>query len=134
MKKALSVVAGVIAGGLTVFIVEAIGHVIWPPPEGVDLSDPESLATLMDIAPFGALVAVVVAWIVGAVAGGFVAGKISADPGYLPSILTGGVLMIFGVLTMMSFPHPIWMWVLGIVAPVPSAWYGGRLAGHGNLE
>jgi len=134
MKKILPVVAGVIAGGITVFIVESIGHLIWPPPEGIDITDPEGLAQLMDVIPIGALVFVVIAWIAGAIAGGFVAGKMAKDPSYLPGIITGAVLMVFGVMTMVSVPHPIWMWIFGIVAPVPSAWYGSKLAGTAPSE
>ncbi len=134
MKKILPVVAGVIAGGITVFIVESIGHLIWPPPEGIDITDPEGLAQLMEVIPTGALVFVVIAWISGALSGGFVAGKLAKDPSFLPGILTGAILMVFGVITMATVPHPIWMWIFGIVVPVPSAWYGSKLAGIDSSE
>ena len=129
MKKALSVLAGVIAGGITVGIVESLGHLIWPPPEGTDLTNPEALAAIMDTIPTAAIAAVLVAWVCGAIVGGFTAGKIAKDPGYLPSIFAGAILMLLGVITMIAIPHPIWMWVLGIALPVPAAFYGGKLAG-----
>ena len=129
MNKALSILAGVIAGGITVFIVESIGHLIWPPPAGVDMTDPDQLATIMDTIPFAAKAAVVVAWGCGSFVGGFVASKISKDPGNVASLLTGGVLLLFGVMTMFAFPHPIWMMVAGVLLPIPCAYAGAQIAG-----
>ena len=129
MKKVLPIVAGFLAGAVTVFIVESIGHTIWPPPEGIDLSDPESLAILMESVPFGAMAFVVLGWILGALSGGFTAGRIAKDPGYLPSILVGALLMVVGIVTMFMIPHPAWMWIMGVMVPVPSAWFGGKMAG-----
>ena len=54
MRAAFAGIAGVIAGIVIVFGAEAVGHMIFPPPEGVDLSDPEQLAAIMDQIPLGA--------------------------------------------------------------------------------
>lgn len=83
----------------------------------------------MDTISMGALLFVLPAWITGAFVGGFVAGKIAEDNTFMASIFTGAVLTLFGIMTMMAIPHPWWMWLFGIVAPVPSAWWGGQLAG-----
>jgi hypothetical protein len=127
MKKALSIVAGVIAGGITVGIVESLGHLIWPPPAGTDITNPEELAAIMHTIPTAALIAVLVAWACGAWVGGLTTGIISKDPSHLPSILTGAVLMTLGIITMITIPHPIWMWILGIALPIPAAFYGAKV-------
>lgn len=66
----LAVVAGVVVAVVIVFVFEAAGHSIWPPPPGLDVSDPEALKALMPSIPIGAKVAVVVAWVAGAFGGG----------------------------------------------------------------
>ncbi|MDA0683133.1 MAG: hypothetical protein O2797_03910 [Bacteroidetes bacterium] len=129
MKRLLSIIAGVVVGGIVVGIVESVGHLIWPPPPGLDITNPDDLARLMESIPAGALVFVVLGWTLGAIAGGFTAGKISEDPTYLPSIFAGGILMTLGIVTLFMIPHPVWMWIMGIVLPVPCAWWGGRWAG-----
>ena len=50
MRKFLGVVAGVVALGVTVLIVEMIGHTIWVPPAGVDVSEPVQLAVAAPLA------------------------------------------------------------------------------------
>lgn len=129
MKKALSVLAGIASGFVVVFAIEAVSHTIWPPPTGVDVTNPEDLAQIMDSIPTAAIVAVLIAWILGALVGGFVAKKVDNSEGSLPSIITGLLLMCAGIGTMIMIPHPAWMWILGIAAPIPSALFGAKLAG-----
>lgn len=129
MKKIVPVLAGVISAVITVFLVEGISHSIWPPPEGIDISNPEDLAILMETIPLPAIVAVLVAWILGAFVGGLIARKVDNSPDNSSSLITGGIVVIFGILTMMTIPHPAWMWVFGILTPIPAALFGARLVG-----
>ncbi len=130
MKKVVPIFAGVVTAIIIVFLVEGLGHTMWPPPEGLDITNREDLAVLMETIPTAAIAAVLVAWIVGAFAGGFVARKLDSSPDSTSSLITGGVVMIFGVLTMMTVPHPIWMWIFGVLTPIPAAMFGAKLAGE----
>jgi hypothetical protein len=125
IRKILGVVAGVVAGGLVVFAVEAVGHAVFPPPPGLDTSDPETMKTMMQSLPVGALLCVVVAWVLGAFAGGAVAALVGRSLG--PALVTGALQLLFGIVTMVMIPHPLWMIALGIVLPLPAAWAGGTL-------
>ena len=114
--------AGVVIAGLLVWVVEMIGHSIFPVPEGPDFSDIEAL-------PIGALLAVVVAWIVGAIGGTFAACRIATAPPYIYAILVGGFILL-GIGFMLSIiPHPTWMAVTGVVGTIVGAWLGMFLAG-----
>jgi len=77
MRKFLGVLAGLAALVVVVWIVEAVGHGIWPPPPGVNLADPAQLAGLMDKIPLAAKIAVVAAWFLGAIAGAWVANRVA---------------------------------------------------------
>lgn len=125
LRKILAVVAGVVTCVLVVFVVEAIGHLVYPPPPGVDLHDPEAVKSLISTLPAGALLFVVLAWVLGAFAGGAVAGLIGRS--LVPAILIGAIELLFGIMTMVMIPHPVWMIALGVLLPIPSAWAGGRL-------
>lgn len=128
LKKLLGILAGMVAGGLTVGIVESVGHMIFPPPAGVNAADPEALATIMDQIPVGAKLAVIAAWAAGSLVAGWVAAKIAAPAGMLPALVAGAVLLAGGLYSLVTIPHPVWMAALGILVPLPMAWAGARLA------
>mgnify|MGYP007070581564 CR=1 FL=1 len=126
LRRMVGLIVGIFAGALMVALIEAAGQKIFPPPPGADLKDPAQLRALMSQLPVGALVSVVVAWVLGAVAGGQIAMGIARDPRV--SLAVGFFLTVMGAMTMSSFPHPIWMWIAGLLLPVPSAWLGARLS------
>jgi hypothetical protein len=134
VKNLLAVVAGVIVGGLMVAVMEIIGHSLFPPPPGLDASNPASLAKLMEQVPMGAKLSVVVAWAVGSLAAGFVAGKLASFNGSTMALIAGGVLLCAGGYTMIAIPHPVWMVIAGLLVPLPSAYAGWRLTAKSRTE
>ena len=128
MRKLLGVIAGVVALGVTVWIVEMISHMIWAPPAGVDVSDPAQLAKLMDMVPLEAKIAVVVAWFLGAFAGAWVGAKVAQwAPAGLIVVLVG---IGFGAMTLIMIAHPLWMQVAAVVAPLVGGWVATKLPGR----
>ena len=81
--------------------------------------------------PLGALIAVLVAWALGSVTGGWVAAKLAAEARVAHAMVVGVVLVVCGVATMLMIPHPVWFWVAGIVVPLACALLGARVAGAG---
>lgn len=128
-RSVLAVFVGIVVAVLAVFIVESVGHVVFPPPPGVDVSDPEALRELMERIPAGALAFVLLAWVLGSFLGGFTAAKIAVQHRLACALIVGVVMLGAGGMTMMMIPHPLWMMVLGVLLPVPAAWVGARLAG-----
>jgi hypothetical protein len=125
VKTILAVLAGVIAGGAIVFVTEAVGHSLFPPPADIDLSNPEDVKRLMASLPAGAFVMVLVGWFLGSLAGAFVAYSISGKP-----VAAWAVAAIFILFTAMNFamiPHPAWMIAAGLLIPLASAWLALRL-------
>lgn len=125
VRNILAAVAGVIVAGLVVGIVEAVGHLIFPPPAGLDITNPDDQARLMEIIPLGAKIAVVVAWFMGALAGIATARKISnrSWPAWVPMLL----MIAASVWTTTLFPHPVWMVVCAVVLPLIALYLVGRL-------
>ena len=62
-------VAGVIIAFALVWIVEAIGHMIYPPPADLDFGNTDVMRAYVDTLPLGALLSVAIAWFVGAFGG-----------------------------------------------------------------
>ena len=125
LRNILGVFIGIAAGVVVVGLIESIGHWIYPPPPGIDVTDPEALARLMHEIPLGAKLAVVIAWALGALAGGYMAALISRQAIW-PPLIVGVIILAAGAYTLYAIPHPLWMAVVGILVPVPAALLGGR--------
>ena len=108
MRSAFAAIAGVVAGIVIVFVAEAIGHMIFPPPEGVNLSDPEQLKAIMSEIPLGAKIAVLVAWGLGTFGGGVI-GVLLAGRKAWPAAVVAIVMLAAAGFTLYAIPHPLWM-------------------------
>lgn len=127
-RTILGVVAGLATMVAIITVVELLGAQLFPPPAGVDMQDPQAFATAITEMPMGALAIVVVAWVLGAFAGGWVAARIAtAHPRAAATVVA--LAVVAGVVVMMlTLPHPMWMGLLGLVLPVPASLAGARLA------
>ncbi len=128
LRSVLSVVIGVIAASVIILLVNRAGHIIYPPPAGLDPMDPASMASV----PLAAKIAVVLAWFAGALGGGVVASLIAKRWAPAAWVVASTILLLAGV-TMMQFPHPLWMMIGAVVATgaggflavkLTSAYYG----------
>lgn len=115
-------------GAVAAFLVESVGHIVYPPPEGTDLSDPEQLRTIMESVPTGALLFVLGAWAIGSYLGGMVA-TILARAAQWPGVAVGGLMLLGGIYTMIIIPHPWWMAAAGVIVLFVPAWIAARQFG-----
>lgn len=127
-------ILGVLAGLATMFLVimciEYVGHMVYPPPPGLNPMVTEDLSAIMASQPAAAKAFVVVAWVVGAFAGGWVAARISRTYPRAAAVIVA-LMVVAGVVGMiLQLPgHPRWMAALGLLLPIPAALLGARLAG-----
>ncbi len=128
VRTVLAVVAGSVVAGVVVAIIESFGHVIYPPPPGLDPSDREALRAAMENAPAGALVLVLIAWAGGTLAGGWVAARLAARSPLAHGLVVGAILLGGGLFNMIMIPHPAWFSVAGLLVFLPAAYLGVRLA------
>ena len=127
MKTILAVVAGVVVGGAIVFVSEAVGHSLFPPPADINLANPEDVKRLMASLPAGAFAMVLLGWLLGSLAGALVALRIARRPA-----AAWAVAVVFILATTANFfmiPHPAWMIAAGLLIPLASAWLALRLGG-----
>lgn len=125
LRSILGVIAGTVSAVAIVLAVETVGHLLYPPPPGTDLSDPAALAKIIDVLPAGALVAVMIAWIAGALGGGAVAAAIARRP--WPAWVVGALMLAGGLWSMVVIPHPVWMQAGLAPATLLPAWIAGQL-------
>ncbi len=117
-------VVGVIVASVLVWVVQKIGHTLYPPPTDLNLADAEALRDYVASLPVGALLFVAAAWFVGATAGTCAACAIgTAKPMYL-AVVVGGFVFIAASANLVMIPHPIWFSVLGLVGILVGAGLG----------
>ena len=132
-RNILAVVLGILAAGVTVFLVEIAGHFLLPAPPGVDPTNPDSMRANAANLPLTSLVAVLVAWSAGSFVGGLVAAFISREQKMLCALIAALFIIGSGIATMVMIPHPIWFWIAGVVLPFPSALAATRLRRTRNV-
>src|SRR5687767_14115341 len=106
MRLGLGIVAGLVVAFLCIFAVEWVGHSLYPPPAGLDASDPADQARLMAAMPGAAKAMVLLAWFAGTLAGAWTANRIAGRglAGWVVALLA----IAAGVATMLMIPHPAW--------------------------
>lgn len=127
MKNFLSVLAGVIAGFIVVFIGDATCEKLYPVPPGIDLSNKLVMLTYVSTIPIYVLVIMVLFWLFSSFVGGLLAARINRPQWKRSCLITGGILLAAAVLNMAMIPHPMWMLVTALIGYIPAAFFGGYL-------
>jgi len=109
LRSILAVIVGSIVAMVPVSIVEMIGQAIYPPPET------------------GAMVAVLIAWQVGAFFGGAAAALVAGPGRCLHAAIIGVFILLLSVAMMMISPYPDWMKVAGLLLPLPISLLAGKI-------
>jgi hypothetical protein len=134
-RTLLGALLGLVVAVVTIMVIQWAGHLLFPPPPGLDPRSTAEMATLIGGMPTAALWFVVGAWVVGAFDGGFVAALVAGKRRPWLAALAPALLVVAGVVAMMlEMPsHPRWVAVLGLLLPVPvalaGAWLAARLRG-----
>jgi MFS family permease len=132
VKAIVRALLGVLAGLVVMFVVitaiEYVAHQIFPPP-GLDPRNPADLAAVLASQPVAGLAMVVLAWVCGAFAGGWLAARISTVWPRAAAVIIALVVMSGVVGMIVQLPaHPKWMSMLGLLLPIPAALLAARLA------
>jgi hypothetical protein len=127
-RSIFAVLAGILAGGALVFLIEIPGMLIHPLPPGTNLSDREALKQHMAEAPPAAQVLVAVAWTLGPLVGSWLAASIARQARLVHAVLVGMFFLAADMINIRSLPHPLWLNVVGVIAPIVASWIGGWLA------
>jgi hypothetical protein len=136
--RILRSLGAVFAGLLTVVVLvtvgEALGHWLFPMPPGIDTRNTESVRVAMEAGkiPLATLASVLVAWLVAALGGSWVAAR-QAGCAPLAHGLTVGAIelaLALALIMLLSIPHPLWIWAAALVGIPGAAWLGAWLAGR----
>jgi hypothetical protein len=129
LKNVLAVIVGWLGGSVINMSLVELGHKVFP-IEGADLNDIEELIAIMATLDARYFIFPFLAHALGTLVGALIAGRIAATHKMKFSIAIGGLFLLGGIFmaSLMSF-DPIWFSAADIlIAYIPMAWIGGKLA------
>lgn len=127
IRNIVAVIIAFVVGGVFVFSVEALGHRIYPLPEGMDKNNYEQVAEYVKTAPLGALLFVLLAQSSGSFIGGLVTGILGGSRYTLLALIYGVLALTMAAITVSLIKHPAWMTALALILPIPLALLGSKL-------
>ncbi len=123
-KNIAAGIAGVVIAMALVWLVEKIGHAVYPPPPDLNFADPDAMRAYIETLPLGALLFVAAAWFIGTLCGTCAACAIGTAKPMIFAMVVGGLMLIATIMNLVMIPHPLWFSVLGIVGIIVAAWLG----------
>lgn len=133
VKMVLAVIAGLFVGGLVNFGLITLSPMVIPPPEGVDVTDVNSLKENMHLFKTKHFIFPFLAHALGTLVGAFTAAKIAGVKQINLGLIVGAVFLLGGISMVMSVPSPTWFNVLDLAgAYFPMGWLGAKLASNNN--
>lgn len=124
LRNILAAVAGALAGGLVIMLVQLVNWLLHPPPAGLDISDQAAMAAHMAAAPLSALLVVLLSYLLGVTAGAWLAARLSANCHWRQGIIVGVLFFFASIGNLMKLPHPVWFWIANLVIVPVAAWTG----------
>jgi hypothetical protein len=126
-RKIFAVVLGVVVAVVVIIAIEALGHAVYPVPEGLDITNTEAMQAYVAGLPIGALLFVMGAWLVATLAGGLLACFIARETPLVYSAIVGGLVLLGTIINLISIPHPSWFSITSLLAIIAMIFVTGRL-------
>lgn len=131
LRNILAVIFGLLIGlAVNMAIVMFSGYVI-PPPEGVDVTNMESLKLSLHLFEPRHFIMPFIAHAFGSFSGALIAALIAANYKMRIALAIGVLFLIGGITNIFMPPSPLWFTVLDLAgAYIPMGWLGGFLILH----
>jgi hypothetical protein len=133
VRNVAAALAGIITAFVMIMLIEELGHIIYPPPADLDVSNPDVMRPYIATLPFLALLFPMIAWVVATFAGTVLACKIGTANPLLFAATVGGLVLAGTIANLIMIKHPLWFSLVSLVAVAASAWIAARVSsGPGN--
>jgi len=128
IRNAAAIIGGIVIAFLTVMLVDMLNHTIYPPPPGLDFSDPDAIRPYLDTLPIGAFLLIMASSVVAACVGTLVASYAGTIRPRNCAIIVGGMVFAATVANFILIQHPTWLAIATLLGVVVSAWLAMQLA------
>ncbi len=127
-----ALIAGIVTAFASIYLIEMLGHTLYPPPPDLDFSNPEAIRPYIATLPIIALLFPMFGWFIGAFAGSLVANFCGDAKPYVFAGIVGGLVLAATIANLIMIPHPLWFSITSLIGIVASAWLAARIAVTGN--
>lgn len=114
---------GILVSCLVAAGVILLAQQLFPVPEMPAGQEPDA----SDPVPLVVLLTYPAAFTLGAFFGSAAAGRLARRKWQPVVVTVGSVMLVAAVVTLLQFPQPLWIWMVGVLAPIPAAWMGGLM-------
>ena len=128
LRTVLGALAGIITAVVTIMFMDFLSHSIYPPPAGIEIMDTEALNAYLAAAPVGALVIMLVGYLIATFDGVFVACLIGRIQPFIYALIIGVLMLAATASNLIMLQHPTWFSVSAIVGIIVSAALAWQLA------
>jgi hypothetical protein len=127
IRNILAVILGLVVGmAVNMALVMLNGYVLFPMPDGMDMSDPEKMNAYIADLPTMAFFVVLAAHLGQSFVGGWIAARLGTSHPMLLAMIVGLAALAGGIMNMMIIKGPDWMFIeLPLYLVV--AWLAGRM-------
>lgn len=130
VRNVLAVIAGAVVGAIVNGALITVSPMVVPPPEGVDVTSPESIAAGMHLFETRHFVMPFLAHALGTLAGAFTAFRLASTHKAQMAFVVGALFLVGGIWAATMIPAPTWFIALDLIgAYLPMAWLATRLGG-----
>ncbi len=128
LRSVIVVVLSLVAGTVVISLVQAVNAMVFPPPPGLDFTDPVSVQKMVDAMSIGAWIGLELSYVFGCLTCGLLIGTFAASRPMLLAAIAGLVFTLAGFANMAWIPTPMVMAVVTTLTYVPCALLGASLA------
>ncbi|MBB1088628.1 hypothetical protein H4F99_09020 [Lysobacter sp. SG-8] len=131
VRNVLGVVLGLVVGSAVNMAIISFGPMLVPPPAGVDVMDPDSLAQGMHLFEPKHFLVPFLAHALGTLVGATIASAVAARRKGVMAAVVGVFFLAGGIAAATMIPAPAWFIALDLLlAYLPMAWLGHWIAGR----
>lgn len=128
VKNVLAVIAGIFLGSAVNMGIIMISGSIIRPPDGVDVTDMESLKSSMHLFEAKHFLFPFLAHALGTLVGAFTAASIAASHKMKFALAIGAFFLVGGIMNAFMLPAPTWFIALDLLAAyIPMGWIAGKV-------
>jgi hypothetical protein len=125
LRRIGAVVAGLVVAFVLVQAAEMGVHAMYPFPAGMNERDMTQIKAFVATLPTQAFALVLAGWLLGTLAGTFIAAKIGRSR--VPAYIAGALLLCAGVANSILIPQPVWFSAVSFVTYVGGTLVSARL-------
>ncbi len=127
LKFVGAMLLSMVAGMVTIMMVESINMVLYPAPKGMNFQDPNVLHEYIQGLP--GTPSLFLDWLDGgSFVAAFLARWLSPDRWLLPAMLASGCIFAASLVNLWTFPSPVGLWIGGLAGCAIGGHFGAALA------